>query len=59
LAGFTDAGPQQLEQILPSGARRLWRVDTLLPDVAIGLRTPASIEGSAWLDSEADVLLRR
>lgn len=37
---------------------RLWRVDTLLPAVEAPLATAASPEGVAWLEGEAEVLLR-
>lgn len=57
LGDFEDAGDGLVRETLADGAR-LWRVDTLLPDVEIDARTPAEAGGGAWLDREASTLLR-
>lgn len=57
-AGFEPAGPGLLRQDCGGDLVRLWRIDTLLPEVEVGAGTPASAEGLAWLDREGGVLLR-
>lgn len=60
LDGFSSAGEGLLRQALAGDAvaSRLWRIDTLLPQVEVGPRTEAAAEGREWLEREAGVLLR-
>jgi hypothetical protein len=55
--GFEAMAPGLLRQTV-GDVVRLWSVDTLLPQVEVSPATPASQAGLAWLDGEADVLLR-
>lgn len=55
--GFERVEPDLLRQTL-GDVVRLWRVDTLLPDVEVSPATAATPAGLAWLDGEAGVLLR-
>jgi hypothetical protein len=54
---FERLAPDLLRQTLGEVVR-LWRVDTLLPSVEVPLATPATPDGVAWLEGEAEVLLR-
>ena len=51
-------GPDLLVQRCsgPGWRERLWRIDTLRPDQAAATPTPASPEGTDWLQREADAL---
>jgi hypothetical protein len=53
--------PQMLRQVIGEGAERIerqWRVDTLIPDSALGLTTTPAKDGAAWLKREGPVLLK-
>jgi len=59
LGGFQPGrAPDLVEQTLPDGARRLWRVETLLPRAALEPATKPEAAGSAWLVREATRLPR-
>ena len=50
-----------LRQVIGEGKDRIvrqWRIDTLLPDVAIAMATEPDKAGAAWLKREGKSLLR-
>jgi hypothetical protein len=55
--GFRPGQPGHLLQQV-GDIERLWAIDTLVMREAVGLATPASADGTAWLAREGGVLLR-